>query len=390
MAESPHLGILFVFNRNMLYNAQSQEIMHMERPRFFSVREDEHIGQLRQFISSNSAQVRFFDVLEESVRELCATRHPQLRDDKETFEQVFSFFLKEYTGGRPVSLCGVWIYYPWSGHMVHVLEPDMFEELRTARNKNLITPEEQRAFHDTRIAVAGLSVGSHAALTIAMQGGGARMSIADHDTLSLSNMNRVRSGIQSIGLNKCEAVARQIYEMNPFADIHQFQNGLSTDTIDAFLTAPERIDILVEEMDDIRLKIRIREKAKALGIPVISAADSGDGIILDVERFDIDPSLSIMRGRVDHLDLSNIETVTGAELAAIITEIIDPEDVVPRMRASVAEVGQTLYSWPQLATAAHVAGSALAYAARMLATGGPLKSGRTVISFEDILSFGSL
>ena len=41
---------------------------------------------------------------------------------------------------------GIWVYYPWSQKLVHLLPKDAFLEVRFARNRNKITPESRRAW----------------------------------------------------------------------------------------------------------------------------------------------------------------------------------------------------------------------------------------------------
>ena len=120
------------------------------------------------------------------------------------------------------------------------------------------------------------------------------------------------------------------------------------------------------------------------------AADNGDGIVLTVERYDLERSLPLFGGVVEEMDESELTGLSPHEAVKIIADMIGPENVTRRMYASVAEIGKTLYSWPQLGGAAQLAGVALAYATRMIATGGPLKSGRTAVSLEKILSFNEL
>ncbi len=58
---------------------------------------------------------------------------------------------------------------PWSGRLVHVLPEEEFRLVRTDRNRGRITREQQRGLLRRRVGVIGLSVGSSAALTCAME-----------------------------------------------------------------------------------------------------------------------------------------------------------------------------------------------------------------------------
>ena len=79
------------------------------------------------------------DTLEDQLIELLVTRQPALKQNPAALaEQV-----EAYVNGRDWEQCGVWVWYPWRQTMVHVLDQEDFIELRTNRNRNRITREEQ-------------------------------------------------------------------------------------------------------------------------------------------------------------------------------------------------------------------------------------------------------
>lgn len=330
--------------------------------------------------------MRIVDQYEAQLAELGAIRHPDLRGNPPAQRRAIRSWLQAHAQGKALADCGIWVYFSWSKTLEHYLEESLHQELRTARNKCLITPDEQEQFYHCRIAIAGLSVGSHAAASIALSGGGKEMRLADPDAISGSNLNRIRAGFDAVGVNKAIHAARELYGMNPYAALRIFSAGIAPKTVRAFLTTPAKADVLIEETDDLPMKILLRKEAKALRIPVLMAADNGDGVLLDVERYDHDASLPILYGRGERVTPQLLRDATPHERARIITDLIGPDDVAPRMHASIQDVGRTLYSWPQLGGAAQLAGVALAYATRMIATAGPLKHGRIRISLEELIS----
>lgn len=116
---------------------------------------------------------------------------------------------------------------------------------------------------------------------------GNRFRPADFDSLSLSNINRLRASVAEIGLPKVVIAARQMYEIDPYLDIAVWPDGLTEENVDAFLVGGGRTDLLVEECDDLYLKIHARERARALGTPVVM--ETNERGMLDVERFDREP-----------------------------------------------------------------------------------------------------
>src|SRR5262249_2965791 len=59
----------------------------------------------------------------------------------------------ELPRGAPLEHYGVWVFYPWSARLVHVLPPPEFRELRTDRNRYKITAAEQARLGRARIGV---------------------------------------------------------------------------------------------------------------------------------------------------------------------------------------------------------------------------------------------
>lgn len=358
-------------------------------PILFFMDKKSDTSRFRFFVRTHTS-VRVVDEYERMLREVCAVRNPVLRGNADALQKAGRRYVREYAEGRSLREMGVWAYFSWKNALVHLLPEDMYHELRTSRNRDLITAKEQEIFRRASVAIIGLSVGSHAAATIALQGGADTMRLADPDTVSASNLNRLRAGIDAVGAPKTAVIAREIYEMNPYARLRLYPRGVTKKNILSFLTTPDRAGVVVEEIDDIMMKFSIRAAARRLRIPVISATDNGDGIILDVERYDVDPKTRMFNGRAAGITEEKCRTATPQELVGIIAELIDMKAITPRMMRSARQMGKTLYSWPQLGGAAQLAGCALAYAARMIVTGGPLRSGRTIVSFEKLFSHNRL
>jgi len=189
-----------------------------------------------------------------------------------------------------------------------------------------------------------------------------------------------------VGINKAIAVARQIYELNPYVSLDVFSDGLNAGNMDEILSG---VDIVIEEMDDLFWKLKIREKARTLGIPVIMGTDNGDGIIVDIERFDMNNSYPLLHGKIRDLQSSDCRKIDPKDLPRIYAKVAGASLAVPRMLTSVAEVGKTLYSWPQLGTAANLCGTVITYLARSIVLGDTsIKSGRYQVDLDKIFRLG--
>jgi molybdopterin/thiamine biosynthesis adenylyltransferase len=325
------------------------------------------------------------DNFKDQLEDYFLITHPKYKFIKD-YQKDFEDFIKKYSKGKDLNQLGNWIYFPWNNKLIHVLEEKHFFETKTARNIYLLTREEQNKFYNAKIGVAGLSVGSHSALTLAMVGGSKLMKIADNDTISLSNLNRLRYPLSSVGKNKALYCASQIYEMNPYADLRIYEEGLNEKNIEEFLLKP-RLDVLIEEMDNLYLKIKIREIAKKYKIPVIMATDHGDNILIDIERFDLKPNAPILHGLLGKMTSKDFSNLTPNDLIKLTAKLAGAELGNTRMFHSLFEVGKTIYSWPQLGNAATLCGAVLTYLAKKIVLGQKIKEGRFLVDIENLLGF---
>lgn len=351
------------------------------RPVFFHLTDEADREKIATLLNDTSIAIR--DTFDRQIRELCAIRHPSVYPASEEFASLQKETEQKVTGGAPLWQSGVWAYFPWKKALVHLVEQAEYLELRTARNRNLITAEEQEKFANGVVGIAGLSVGNSCALAIVLQGGAHSIRLADPDTLDATNLNRIRAGVDGLGMPKVNIAAQQIYEINPYAQITLFPEGVTPENVSGFL---DGLDVAVDEMDSLPLKVLLRVEAKKRGIPVVMATDNGDNALLDIERYDQDPNLPLFSNRLGDItpDFFKRE-FAPQERAALATKVVGPFDVVPRMQDSLLEVGKTLYSWPQLGGAALVGGSAVAYCVRKILTGEPLSTGRQHVSLDATL-----
>lgn len=273
-----------------------------------------------------------------------------------------------------------WAYYPWRRALISVLAREPFQALRLDRNRNLITTEEQRQIARLRIGVVGLSVGHAVAHMLAAEGLCGLLRLADFDALEVSNLNRVPATVFDLGLNKAVVAARRIAELDPYLPVEVVTSGLSDDGMDAFL---EGLDVVVEECDSLDMKARVREAARARRIPVLMAtADRG---LMDVERFDLEPTRPILHGLLGDLDINQLSGLSSREKIPYVLRILDAVGLSARSAASLVEIDQTLGTWPQLAGEVALGAAAVAEAVRRIGLGEPLGSGRTRIDVAQAL-----
>jgi hypothetical protein len=290
--------------------------------------------------------------------------------------------LDEHYGGRQPWKLGSWVYFPWSGELVHVLAQEDFETLRTVRNRDLITPSEQTKLFDFEVAAFGMSVGSAGALAMGISGISRRVKLVDGAVISGSNLNRILTGVSSVGVPKATVIGRQIYEMNPYSTLEYFDK-VTKDNIGAILDKPWPVNLAVDEIDDLEMKIRVRIEARKRKIPVVMATEMGDTVMLDIERFDQEPNRPLFHGAIPGIEeVLNAELANHREWMKYAVQIIDPTNMPIKMQKSLMKIGSTIVTHPQLGSTVMMTGGALAFAAKAIALGHELKSGRYVISLE--------
>lgn len=327
------------------------------------------------------------DDFEEQMREHFQVSNPSLVFASD-FEDRFRAHVAALAKKKPLWQQGKWVYFPWLSTLTHILEDKYFQQVRMARNRNLITAGEQEKFYHSIIGIAGLSVGNSAALAIVLSGGGRHIRLADYDALALSNLNRIRGGAESLGIPKIEVTARQIWALNPYAKIDLFPDGLTEQNMKKFFEGPPKMNVVVEEIDNLAMKYRVREYAKKLRIPVIMGTDDGDDAVVDIERYDLYPKTPLFHGRLGNVSYEGLKALPKMKAGFTVARHVGPENVPLRMQQSLGEIGKTIVSWPQLGGSALLNGCALAYCARKVLTGEPLISNRAVISLDEKLEPG--
>jgi molybdopterin/thiamine biosynthesis adenylyltransferase len=326
------------------------------------------------------AGITVHDTLLAQLQELVKLRNPSRRFEADELADA----ALRHTASVAWAAYGAWVYYPWSKRLVHILDEKEFVEVRTSRNQYKITPEEEELLAGKRVGIIGLSVGQSAAVTMAMERIFGEIRLADFDVLDLSNFNRIRTGVHNLSVPKVIAVAREIAEIDPFLKVTCYSEGITESNIDDFLQKDGKLDLLLDECDGLNIKILSRQRARALAIPVLM--ETSDRGMLDVERFDLDPRRPILHGLIDHLDLEKVkEAKTNEEKIPFILPMVGYDSISERLRASLPEVGKSISTWPQLASAVTLGGGLATDVSRRILLGTFTASGRYYVDVEELV-----
>ncbi len=335
---------------------------------------DKDSQQLLNLLNSNDIQK--VDLLDGMIDELTLNKFPTLTD---SFAVDFSRRRNELIREKPTRINGVWIYYPWRKSLVRVLDEEDFVFLRTIRNRDKITESEQNSLLDKTIGIIGLSVGYSVLMSIALERIAGTIRIADFDSLDLSNLNRIFHSIFDLGSNKAVIAKRKILELDPYLKVEIFNYGVTNENIDSFFHNENgKLDIVVDECDNGLIKLLIREQARNRSVPVVM--ETSDRSVLDIERYDLDPSYPLLHGMLDDIDRS---VSTSRD---ILMRCIDFSKVSERGRLSMSKVGTELRSWPQLASDVIIGGGSACAAVRKILLGQSLKSQRIYFDIESQIS----
>ncbi|WP_342328446.1 Rv1355c family protein [Pedobacter sp. FW305-3-2-15-E-R2A2] len=348
-------------------------------PKFFRIYQQQDKDALEALLK-DKPHTKIHDEIETQLDDLIKSQHPKKKPEPAEMEALKI----KHIGNLSKLEYGVWVYYPWSERLVHLLDEEEFIAVRTNRNIYKITPEERDILGKQKIGVVGLSVGQSISITMAMERGFGEIRLADFDLLELTNLNRIRTGVQNLGIKKVVLVAREIKEIDPFLKVTCFDDGMTEENMDRFFTEGGNLDIVVDECDGLDIKILLRHKAKSLGIPVVQ--DMSDRGTLDVERFDLEPERPILHGWIDHLDHTQVKYLkTNEEKVPFLLAMIGVDTLSNRLKASMVEVGQSITTWPQLASAVALGGALGADVCRRISLKQYTESGRYFVDLEDLI-----
>jgi hypothetical protein len=226
-------------------------------------------GETIKTLINKHPEVKIVDDYLHQIDELFTVTHPNLAHDN---DKKIAYIKKNF--GDSPHKTGNWIYFPWNNTFVHLLEKNLFYEARTARNKPLITRHQQHRFGDLVVGIVGLSVGSSIALTLAQSGGANTMKLADFDYLSITNLNRIKASTLHLGQNKTRIIAQQIYEINPYANLILFEQGIRPDNLIDFVQGSHPLNLIIDEADDMATKQFLRKASQAAHIPLLMTTDN--------------------------------------------------------------------------------------------------------------------
>ena len=143
------------------------------------------------------------------------------------------------------------------------------------RTTLLLGDEKLKKLQNTNVLVVGLGgVGAYPAEMIARSDEG-RMTIADADTVSPTNINRQLIALHStIGKQKAELMADRLRDINPEIELTVVNRFIKDDETDALLDS-DKFDYVVDAIDTLSPKLALIKGCLDRNIPLVSSMGAG-------------------------------------------------------------------------------------------------------------------
>lgn len=154
------------------------------------------------------------------------------------------------------------------------------------RTELLLGSDKLNMLRAANVLVVGIGgVGAYAAEMIVRSGVG-RMTIADADSVSLSNINRQLVALHStVGRAKCDILAERLMDINPELQLTTVNRFIKDSETDALLDS-DKFDYVVDAIDTLSPKLALIKGALDRGIPLVSSMGAGaktDPTLLEIK-----------------------------------------------------------------------------------------------------------
>ena len=177
------------------------------------------------------------------------------------------------------------------------------------RTELLLGSGNVEKLQNANVLVVGVGgVGAYAAEMIARAGVG-KMTLADADIVSESNINRQLIALHStVGREKCAVLAERLRDINPALELTCVSRFIDESSVDSLLDSAE-FDYAVDAIDTLSPKIALIKGTLDRGIPLVSSMGSGGKMdpaaleIADIAKTHHCPLARVVRSRLHKLGI---------------------------------------------------------------------------------------
>ena len=187
-----------------------------------------------------------------------------------------------------------------------------------SRTALLLGNEGMEKLKNARVAVFGLGgVGGYVVEALARSGIGA-LELIDHDTISITNINRqLLATTKNIGQSKAEAARQRVLDINPEISVTVRELFFCPDTADQFDFSG--YSYVVDAIDTVTGKLALVTASKAAGVPIISSMGTGNKLdptkfqIADITKTSVCPLARIMRKECAKRGIKHLKVLFSTE-----------------------------------------------------------------------------
>ena len=192
-----------------------------------------------------------------------------------------------------------------------------------SRTELLIKKEGIEALQNSTVAIFGVGgVGGFVVEALARAGVGT-LHIIDHDTVSISNLNRqIIATHQTIDQKKVEVMKERILSINPHCHVLTYDDFFLPETVDHFPF--DEFDYIVDAVDTVTAKIKLVEIAQEKKIK-INKLDPTKLEVTDIYKTSICPLARVMRRELKKRKIPALKVVYSTEKPIETDAPVDPE-----------------------------------------------------------------
>ena len=147
---------------------------------------------------------------------------------------------------------------------------EKFYEMLWFRSSMVFTDREKELIKNAKVGVIGVGGTGGICSEQLIRGGVGNVTLVDLDIFEMTNINRQHfCTISTIGMKKVDAGRKRLEDINPFAKITTFDEGINKDNAREIVSS---VDIIIDASDNKSAHYPLHRLAKELKVPVISRA----------------------------------------------------------------------------------------------------------------------
>ena len=187
-----------------------------------------------------------------------------------------------------------------------------------SRTELLLGSDGMKKLKSAKVAVFGLGgVGGYVVEALARSGVGS-LELVDHDTISITNINRQLLATRStVGQSKAEAAKNRVLDINPDIEVTVRECFFGPDTADSFDFSA--YSYVVDAIDTVTGKLALIQAAKAANVPILCSMGTGNKLdptkfqISDIAKTSVCPLARIMRKECAKRGIKHLKVLFSTE-----------------------------------------------------------------------------